>query len=125
MKQEKKRIRSVWKYHFENVKVCVETDVIFTRCRICKQLKPSNLEYFRKDSDPNAKRLIQPLCKECWCELDKQKREFEKAKKIESKKSINHVEQKELFENVQEETIESKVDRILSFLWLNKWTYKK
>lgn len=122
MKQEKKRIRSVWKYHFENVKICVETDVVFTRCRVCKELKPSNLEYFRKDSDPNAQRLIQPLCVECARQMEKAKR-YKKPEEIE--KPINHVEQKELFENVQEETIESKVDRILSFLWLNKWKYKK
>ena len=121
MKQEKKRIRSVWKYHFENVKVCVETDVIFTRCRICKQLKPSNLEYFRKDSDPTAQRLIQPLCKECWCRLDKEKREIKKNEQ----KPITNIEQKDLFQSTEEETLETKVDRILSFLWLNRWQYKK
>ena len=125
MKQEKKRIRSVWKYHFENVKICVETDVVFTRCRVCKELKPSNLEYFRKDPDKDAQRLIQPICRECAKKIEREQREIEKTQKIESEKPINHVEQKELFENVQEETIESKVDRILSFLWLNKWKYKK
>ena len=74
MKQEKKRIRSVWKYHFENVRICCETDVIYTRCRICKEYKPSNLKYFRKDSDPNAQRLIQPLCLECARQMEKAKR---------------------------------------------------
>lgn len=129
MQQEKKRIRSVWKYHFENVRICCETDVIYTRCRICKEYKPSNLKYFRKDSDPNAQRLIQPLCVECARQMEKAKR-YKKPEEIE--KPINHVEQKELFdwkvfkkEESEEETIESKVDRILSFLWLNKWKYKK
>ena len=98
MKQEKKRIRSVWKYHFENVKICVETDVVFTRCRICKELKPSNLEYFRKDADKDAQRLIQPLCLECARKLEKQQRQFEKENKIEAEKSITNVEQKELFD---------------------------
>lgn len=133
MKQEKKRIRSVWKYHFENVRICVETDVIYTRCRICKEYKPSNLEYFRKDPDKNAQRLIQPICRECAKKLEREQREYEKIQKIESEKPINHVEQKELFdwkvftkeESESNDTLESKVDRILSFLWLNKWTYKK
>ena len=133
MQQEKKRIRSVWKYHFENVRICVETDVIYTRCRICKEYKPSNLEYFRKDPDKNAQRLIQPICRECAKKLEREQREYEKIQKIESEKPINHVEQKELFdwkvftkeESESNDTLESKVDRILSFLWLNKWTYKK
>lgn len=133
MKQEKKRIRSVWKYHFENVRICVETDVVFTRCRVCKEYKPSNLEYFRKDPDKNAQRLIQPICRECAKKLEREQREYEKIQKIESEKPINHVEQKELFdwkvftkeESESNDTLESKVDRILSFLWLNKWTYKK
>lgn len=133
MKQEKKRIRSVWKYHFETVRICVETDVIYTRCRICKEYKPSNLEYFRKDPDKNAQRLIQPICRECAKKLEREQREYEKIQKIESEKPINHVEQKELFdwkvftkeESESNDTLESKVDRILSFLWLNKWTYKK
>lgn len=133
MKQEKKRIRSVWKYHFETVKICTETDVIFTRCRICKQLKPSNLDYFRKDSSKTAQRLIQPLCIECARNLEKEERAFEKQKKIEAEKPINHVEQKELFdwkiftkeESESDETLESKIDKIFNFLWLNRWNCKK
>jgi len=125
MQQEKKRIRSVWKYHFENVRICVETDVIYTRCRICKEYKPSNLEYFRKDPDKNAQRLIQPICRECAKKLEREQREYEKIQKIESEKPINHVEQKDLFADTKEDSLESKVDKILSFLWLNKWTYKK
>lgn len=122
MKQEKKRIRSVWKYHFENVRICCETDVIYTRCRICKEYKPSNLKYFRKDSDPNAQRLIQPLCLECARQMEKAKR----YKKVEAEKPITNVEQKELFdwkvftkkESESNETLESKINKIFNFLWL-------
>lgn len=122
MQQEKKRIRSVWKYHFENVRICCETDVIYTRCRICKEYKPSNLKYFRKDSDPNAQRLIQPLCLECARQMEKAKR----YKKVEEEKPINHVEQKELFdwkvftkkESESNDTLESKINKIFNFLWL-------
>jgi hypothetical protein len=55
---------------------------------------------------------------------------LEKEKKIEAEKPIT-VEQKELFDwkiftkESDEETVESKVDRILAFLWLTKWTFKK
>jgi len=122
MQQEKKRIRSVWKYHFENVRICCETDVIYTRCRICKEYKPSNLKYFRKDSDPNAQRLIQPLCLECARQMEKAKR----YKKVEAEKPITNVEQKELFdwkvftkkESESNETLESKINKIFNFLWL-------
>ncbi len=122
MQQEKKRIRSVWKYHFENVRICCETDVIYTRCRICKEYKPSNLKYFRKDSDPNAQRLIQPLCLECARQMEKAKR----YKKVEAEKPITNVEQKELFdwkvftkkESESNDTLESKINKIFNFLWL-------
>lgn len=116
MKQEKKRIRSVWKYHFEDVRICVETDVVFTRCRVCKELKPSNLEFFRKDADKNAPRLIQPLCIKCAREMEKQQRQYEKEKKIESEKPITKVEAKSLFD--EKDSTETKLDKILSYLWL-------
>ena len=126
MKQEKKRIRSVWKYHFENVRICVETDVVFTRCRVCKELKPSSLEFFRKDTTKDSQRMIQPLCIKCARELEKQQRQFEKEKKIEAEKPITNVEQKELFdwkiftkeESESNETLESKINKIFNFLWL-------
>lgn len=135
MKQEKKRIRSVWKYHFEDVKICCETDVIFTRCRVCKELKPSNLEYFRKDTNKNAQRMIQPLCNECAREMEREQRQYEKQRKAESEpitaeqvkavcEELKHVEQKELFDEnvfwirVKEETLESKINKIFNFLWL-------
>lgn len=124
MKQEKKRIRSVGKYHFENIKVCVETDVVFTRCRVCKQLKPSNLEYFRKASNQDSERLIQPLCIECAREMEKEQRKFEKEKRMEAEKPITNVEQKELFDwkvftkEDSNETLEYKINKIFNFFWL-------
>lgn len=131
MKQEKKRIRSVWKYHFENVMICKETDVVFTRCRICKELKPSNLENFCKDTHTYAKRLIQPICRKCNAELQKNYKE-ERANQITAEQlqeacdRLKHVEQKELFdwevfikeEAESNETLESKINKIFNFLWL-------
>ena len=115
MKQEKKRNRTCRKYHFDTIVICRETDLIFTKCRICKEYYPSTLEYFRKDSDPQAKRIIQPLCNECARKIEKQKREIEKIKKIEEQKPLN-VEEQPLFEEEQEETMESKIDKIFNFL---------
>ena len=80
------------------MRICVETDVIYTRCRVCKEYKPSNLEYFRKDTTKDSQRMIQPLCIKCARELEKQQRQFEKEKKIEAEKPITNVEQKELFD---------------------------
>ena len=131
---ENKRIRTCHKYHFDTVKICRETDVIFTRCRVCKQLFPSTLEYFRKDKSDSAQRMIQPLCKKCWREKEAIKREQKKIieREINEQPQIKNVEQKELFDwkmftknDFEEETVESKVDRILSFLWLNRWQFKK
>lgn len=122
---ENKRIRTCHKYHYDTVKICVETDVICTRCRICWEIKPSTLDYFRKDPTPNAQRLIQPLCNECAREMEKKFRERERERnqsKMELvQDAIKHVEEQPLIE----ESVESKIDRILSFLWLNKWTSKK
>jgi hypothetical protein len=131
---ENKRIRTCHKYHYDTVKICRETDVIFTRCRVCKQLYPSTLEYFRKDKSEEAQRLIQPLCKKCWREKDAIKREQQKLRElqIEVEDQPTNFEERSLFdwkiftkESEEEETVESKVDRILAFLWLTKWTCKK
>lgn len=122
---ENKRIRTCHKYHYDTVKICVETDVICTRCRICWELKPSTLDYFRKDPTPNAQRLIQPLCNSCAREMEKKvrarERERNQSKMELVQDAIKHVEEQPLIE----ESVESKIDRILSFLWLNKWTSKK
>ena len=80
---QNKRIRNVRRYHYDMVKICRETDVIFTRCRECKQLYPSTLEYFRKDSDKDAQLLIQPVCRKCATEKEKAyKQKIKEAKRI-------------------------------------------
>ena len=129
---ENKRNRTCHKYHYDTVKICRETDMIFTRCRVCKQFFPSTTEYFRKDKSDDAQRLIQPLCKKCWREKEAIKRQLLREKKMNEEKEIKNVEAHSLFEwkmftknDFAEETVESKVDRILSFLWLNKWQFKK
>ena len=122
MKQEKKRIRSVWKYHFKTIEICEETDVVFTRCRMCKELHPSTLEYFVKETHKWAKRTIQPICRKCACELQREYKQAYKERKTEQKEvQTNPIETKQetLFD--EKESVESKLDRILSFLWLNKW----
>lgn len=127
---ENKRIRTCHKYHYDTVKICRETDVIFTRCRVCKNLFPSTLEYFRKDKS-NSERLIQPICRKCSCEKERQYNATVREEKRFEQKPIQNVEQRELFDwkiftkESDEETVESKVDRILAFLWLTKWTFKK
>ena len=140
---ENKRIRTCHKYHYDTVKICRETDVIFTRCRVCKNLFPSTLEYFRKDTTKDSQRMIQPLCIKCARELEKQERArakekereltreavheiVENWKKLDEKRRIKNVEQKELFdwkiftkeESESNETLESKINKIFNFLWL-------
>ena len=122
MKQEKKRIRSVWKYHFKTIEICEETDVVFTRCRMCKELHPSTLEYFVKETHKWARRTIQPICRKCACELQREYKQAYKERKAEQKEVQTkpiETKQETLFD--ENETVESKLDRILSFLWLNKW----
>ena len=122
MLQEKKRIRSCWKYHFKTIEICEETDVVFTRCRMCKELHPSTLEYFVKETHKWAKRTIQPICRKCACELQREYKQAYKERKAEQKEVQTkpiETKQETLFD--ENETVESKLDRILSFLWLNKW----
>lgn len=131
---QNKRIRSCHKYHYDTVKICRETDVIFTRCRICKNLFPSTLEYFRKDNR-NPIREIQPICRKCWCEKENEYKTRVREEQEFQNKKISNVEEHSLFEwkvftkedvkEEQKETLESKVDRILSYLWLGKWQSKK
>ena len=121
---QRKTHKRVKKYHYKTVEICEETDIVFTRCRCCKQLFPSTLEFFIKESHKWEKRTIQPLCRRCNREIWKWYRELYKSRKSEHAE-INPAEAKqtELFD--ENESVESKLDRILSFLWLNKWTCKK
>lgn len=56
--------------------------------------------------------------------MEKEQRKFEKEKRMEAEKPINHVEQKELFDwkvftqEDSNETLESKINKIFNFLWL-------
>ena len=124
---ENKRIRTCHKYHYDTVKICRETDVVCTICRVCKNMYPSTIEYFRKDKQ-NSERDIQPICRACASKKermhDAEVREQKRLAQIEEQKPIWNVEAHSLFENT-EETVESKVDRILAFLWLTRWQYKK
>lgn len=125
MLQEKKRIRSVWKYHFKQITICEETDVVFTRCRICKELFPSTLEYFAKDTHKDAKRTIQPICRKCACQLQREynqtyrnnKKEQEAEQKFVEKKIESPI-QATLFD--EDESVESKLDKIMKYLWIKK-----
>lgn len=105
--KENKRIRTVWKYHYETVQICKETDVIYTRCRVCKEYKPSDLKYFMKDTHEWKRREIQPLCRECH-------RKLKAERKIKEQQTIK-VEAPHLFEETQEETIETKLDKVIAF----------
>ena len=117
---ENKRIRTCHKYHYDTVKICRETDVVCTICRVCKNMYPSTIEYFRKDKQ-NSERDIQPICRACASKKermhDAKVREEKRLAELEQQKPISSVEEHSLFEDVQkEETVESKVDRILAFL---------
>lgn len=93
---------------------------------MCKELHPSTLEFFVKETHKWARRTIQPICRKCACQLQREYKQAYKERKewyIPMKKIENPV-QATLFD--ENESVESKLDRILSFLWLNnKWTYKK
>lgn len=116
------RKRTCWKYHYEMVQICKETDCVFTKCRICGQWKPSNLKNFAKETHANKKRELQPLCRECLREQQKGRN-----KKSKEEKEVKNVEQKELFDwkvftkDESNETLETKLDKVISFLsklWL-------
>lgn len=133
MTQEKKYTR-VWKYHYDTITICRETDVLMTRCYKCWQFKPSWTANFKKSKQ--YERWFAPLCKDCY---NKEQLKWKENQANEQPIPRWHyeidperAEQIELFEwkifkkeDVQKESVESKVDRILAFLWLNKWAFKK
>ena len=111
--KENKRTRTVWKYHYETVQICKETDVIYTRCRIRKEYKPSDLKHFMKETHSWKKKEITPLCRECHKKLRAEKKIKEQTIKVEAPHLFE--------ENVQEESIESKLDKVIAFftkLWI-------
>ena len=96
---QNKRNRTCFKYHYDMVKICRETDMIYTKCRVCKEFFPSTTEYFRRDKSEDAERIIQPLCKKCGRIKDAMKRQQKKMREIEDQQEVKNVEEKSLFEN--------------------------
>lgn len=107
MLEKTKRIRTCKKYHYDMIQICRETDRVYTKCRICWEWKPSDLKNFAKETHAHKKRDIQPLCRACLKEQQK-----ERNRKSREEKPVN-VEAHSLFE---EETVESKIDKVIAFL---------
>ena len=114
-----RQIKKVKKYHYHYEKICDETDVIYTRCYMCGELKPSGTKYFRKDKAPQRERDFRPLCKECankglreYLKNREYQREMEEMKEV----SKDTIQVNQLFD--EEETVESKLDKLLAYLWL-------
>ena len=112
---QNKRTRSVKAYHYDTVQICRETDVIYTRCRVCKEYKPSDLKYFMKETHEWRKREITPLCRECHKKIVAER-------KLKKEQQTIKIEAPHLFEEeTQEESIESKLDKVIAFftkLWI-------
>lgn len=109
--KENKRIRSVRAYHYDTVQICRETDVIYTRCRVCKEYKPSDLKHFMKETHSWKKREIAPLCRECHKKIA--------AERKQQKEQPIKIEAHTLFEeDVNNDSLETKLDRLLSYLWI-------
>jgi hypothetical protein len=79
-------------------------------------LKPSTLEYFRKDKSKTAQRLIQPLCRKCSREITAEKNEMKKQSELQQEKKIENVSEQSLFQIEDNESVESKLDRIMKYL---------
>lgn len=107
-----KRTRSVKAYHYDTVQICRETDVIYTRCRVCKEYKPSDLKHFMKETHEWKKREITPLCRECHKKIAAER-------KLKKEQQIIKVEAPHLFEeDVNKDSLETKIDRLLAYLWI-------
>lgn len=112
------------KYTYSMVKICNETDQVFTRCYCCGEWKPATTEYFRKDKNPDRDRDFRPLCKKCaneklkeYLKDRKHKKELEKMKKI----SKETVKANQLFEEKKENKepdLRSRLEKFLDSLWL-------
>ncbi len=86
---------------------------------MCKELFPSTLEYFPKDTKKDAKRTIQPICRKCACQLQREYNQAYRNNKKEAEqkqveKIIENPVQTTLFD--EEESVESKLDRIMKYL---------
>lgn len=119
------RTRTCGAYHYYDEVLCKETDVVYSKCRICWEYKPRT--DFRKDS--KAPSEYSPVCKICARAYEKrikdQRKEQEKQPTPIDAVAM-HLFNKEDVEVKKDDTLETKVDRILYFLWLtNKWKFKK
>jgi UDP-N-acetylglucosamine pyrophosphorylase len=101
------------------VKICNETDQVFTRCYSCGEWKPATTEYFRKEASPNRDRDFRPLCKKCaneklkeYLQDRKHKEEMEKMKEV----SKETVKANQLFEEKKEDTEPDLRSRLEKFL---------
>lgn len=114
-----RKFKRVPKYTYSMVKICNETDQVFTRCYCCGEWKPATTEYFRKEASPDRDRDFRPLCKKC---ANEQLREYnQKRKKQRELDAMIQVSPETIHSEPllkKDETMESKIDKILSYLWL-------
>lgn len=129
MQQEKKFTKN-HKYNYLKAIICEQSDKVYRKCYTCQQWKPLDTENYLRNEREVMWFTFQ--CKECRNEYKKQRRKFNKEQiqnQLTDEKSqwvcLKNAEQKELFdwkiftrENVEEktETLEDKVNKILSFL---------
>jgi len=121
MTQEKKYSRN-YKYNYLKAVLCEQSDKVFRKCYTCQQWKPlDNDNYLRNEREVM---WFTFQCKDCRNAYKKQRKEFIKEQIKEQQKEIKpeNVKQEPIFED---DSVESKLDRILSYLWLNKWAFKK
>ena len=115
-----RKFKKVQKYHYKMVKICEETDKVFTRCYSCGEWKESGTENFRKEASPDRDRDFRPLCKKCanaqlkeYMHNRKKQKELEKMKYI----STETIHSEPLIKETKEEkSLESKIQRILDYL---------
>jgi hypothetical protein len=104
------------------VKICNETDQVFTRCYCCGEFKPATIEYFRKEARPDRDRDFRPLCKKCaneqLREYLKDRKHKEEMEKMEKMKEISKetVYSDPLFNDKNISPMEEKLDKLLAYL---------
>lgn len=117
-----RKVKRVRQYTYRMVKICNETDQVFTQCYKCGEWKPSTVENFRKEASPTRDRDIRPLCKECaneghrnYLKNRQHQRELARMKEI-SKETVHNVP----LINEEEEKVDlrSRLERFLDSLWL-------
>lgn len=119
-----RKFKRVQKYTYSMVKICNETDKIFTRCYACWEWKPATTEYFRKEASPDRDRDFRPLCKKCanqqlreWNKEQKRKKEMAKMKEV-SKETVHTNPLFNEIENSNKKDLRSRLEKFLDSLWL-------